>query len=567
MKSETVSQRTENAHTQTIQASSNNEVRALPVIQIDPEDSFEAVLMTLRLQSEPVFLLVPEQSLAFSQPEHFAQVRQVCPSPDIHFVIPPSRIEALAPDAHRYGFRTTSSLEQSAPFLTLREEGWEMHAPESVASSCQLIEEQDGEQDNRGRLPTDQRRVVSSASTPRLFQWRYRTKRKGLFLAFIAILTMTGALLLPILFSEQPGLVRANHVALVQTLSVGQIAFASSGQLNPTSSKGLNDIVNLSLSHLSVPTMGNRYDAWFLPDPTDKQTKPLLLGTLMVVGGKAQLTYVHPDHENLLASWSRFLVTEQASHPQPTMPSLDPATWKYRGSIPDIPTPGDEQNYSLLDHLRHLLARDPTLQQIGLAGGLDTWLDRNAEKILEWSSAARDDWAGQQTDSIHRHMIRVLDYLDGAASVVSSGDLPANTPLLVDPQAGRLGLLEVNPTQALPAYLTHIDVHLMGIVNAPGHTEEQKQRAITIEQALKQVTSLMQTLHQDALTLVRMDGTQLRSHAALTLLDEMVSTAITAYAGQADPLTNENTNGIIWIHQELQLLATMPVTAVSTTQQ
>jgi hypothetical protein len=80
----------------------------------------------------------------------------------------------------------------------------------------------------------------------------------------------------------------------------------------------------------------------------------------------------------------------------PETPPLDPKEWRYVGSIPNVPTPGDEQQYSLLSHMRHLLTKDPTLQEIGLQGGLDIWLYRNSEKILEWSSAARDSWAGGQ---------------------------------------------------------------------------------------------------------------------------------------------------------------------------
>jgi hypothetical protein len=157
-------------------------------------------------------------------------------------------------------------------------------------------------------------------------------------------------------------------------------------------------------------------------------------------------------------------------------------------------------------------------------------------------------------------MIRVLDYLDGGAYVSVSGDLPADTPLLVDPQAGRIGLLEVMPTQVLPGYLTHVDIHLQGVMNAPGHTPAQRQLAIKIDAILKQVTTLMQSIHQDALTLVKMDETQLQSQDALTLLNDMVTNATSAYVGQFDPVTGGSINGITWIHNELQGLATISIT-------
>jgi hypothetical protein len=383
----------------------------------------------------------------------------------------------------------------------------------------------------------------------------------GLVATLVTLLVIAGAVLLPALFSAQPELMGTRQTVAPVVASVGQIAFTSSGQLDPASSKGLNDTITLNLHNLSMPANGQSYYAWLMPDPTDDNTPPLLLGKLSIVGGTAHLSYIHPDHENLLASYSGFEVAEQPSNQMPTTPPLDPKAWRYVGNIPNIPTPGDEQHHSLLSHMRHLLAKDPTLQQIGLQGGLDIWLYRNTEKILEWSSAARDNWAGgQQTDLIHRHMIRVLDYLDGAAYVYNSGDIPSGSPLLVDPQAGRIGLLEVSPTQVLPAYLTHVHIHLQGLINAPGHSQEQRQLAIKIDNALKTDTSLLQKVRQDAVKLVRMSDTELKSNGALSLLNDMVTNTNTAYTGQFDPTVGGNINGIVWIHNELQGVASMPVT-------
>jgi hypothetical protein len=161
-------------------------------------------------------------------------------------------------------------------------------------------------------------------------------------------------------------------------------------------------------------------------------------------------------------------------------------------------------------------------------------------------------------------MIRVLEYLDGAAYVYNSGDLPSGTPLLVDPTIGRIGLLEVNQTQLLKAYLTHVDVHLQGLIDAPGHTQAQQQLASKIDQALKLDTSLFQKVRQDAVKLVRMNAAQLQSNEASSLLNDMVTNATKAYAGQFDPTTGGNIDGIVWIHNELQGIATITVTTPQT---
>jgi hypothetical protein len=389
------------------------------------------------------------------------------------------------------------------------------------------------------------------------------TRRVGLIVTLIILLIAvgaTGVILRPKWFPGQPTHMGTTQPAAIQATSVGQVTFTSSGQLDPVNSRGLNDIVTVSLHKLSTPAPGKSYFAWLLPDQSHQEAiQPLLLGKLAITRAGAQFTYVHPDHSNLLASYSGFQVTEQQSDQVPSMPSLDPKTWHYIGSIPNIPTPGEQ--YSLLDHIRHLIAKDPTLQKNGLAGGLASWLRRNTEKIQEWSIAARDSWAEQQTDLIHRHIIRVLDYLDGVAYVATSGDLPPDSSPQVDSQAGRIGLLlEVSPTQTLPPYLTHIQLHLRGLIDAPGHTQEQRQLAIKIDATLNKIKSQMQKIHQDAVILVKMDDKQLQSQEALTRLNDMVTNATNAYVGQFDPASSGNINGVVWIYNELQGLAIIPVT-------
>src|SRR5579883_1007212 len=522
-----------------------NRSTATCVIQIEPEDTLENVLAALRFQAypAPVILVLPEQSQLFDDPAHFEELRQICPPDRMSFVIPSSRIGTVARYAHWYGFPFASSLQRAAQLLPIKE-----------INGKGLSKQQSLPPQPITPLPVH----APQTAQKRPAMWR----RVSLIAAMAALLIVAGAVLLPALFSAQPGLTASTRsLASPAIATVGQVSFTSSGQLDPSSSKGSNDIVTVTLHNLSTPASGQSYYAWLLPDKADDNTQPLLLGRLAITGGKAQISYTNPDHEDLLALYSRFEIAEQPSNEIPTTPPLNPEALRYDGFIPDTPTPGDEHQYSLLDHLRHLLAKDPTLQAIGLPGGLDIWLYRNSEKILEWSSAARDNWAGgQQTDLIHRHMVRILEYLDGLAYVFTSGDLPAGSPLLVDPKAGRIGLLELTPTQLLPGYLTHVDIHLHGLVNAPGHTQAQKDLAIKLDNALKTDTSLFQKIRQDAMKLVKMNATQLRSNDALSLLNDMVTTANLAYTGQLDPTTGGNVNGIAWIHSELQGIATMPVT-------
>jgi len=487
----------------------------------------------------------------------------------------------LARYAHQEGFFFASSLEKAAQSLHSREEGSEetsgesnVVAPSVAPTRAPLLPGPDMQEDQEAQTFYGQEEEAAPTAwmtqpvsplpqQPPLAHARKQPAKRRITLiaTAAALLVIAGAVLLPALFSAQPGLMAAmNSAPATAVTTVGQIAFTSSGQLDPSSSKGLNDTITVNLHDLSTPAAGQSFYGWLMPDQGDDTTTPLLLGKLTVIQGKAQLTYVHPDHEDLLATYSGFEVAEQPSNPLPKTPPFDTQALRYEGFIPNIPTPGDEQQYSLLDHMRHLLAKDPTLQEIGLQGGLDIWLYRNSEKILEWSGAARDDSGPGAADSIHRQMIRVLEYLDGVAYVYNSGDLPSGSPLLVDPTVGRIGLLEVNQTQLLKAYLTHVDVHLQGLIDAPGHTQAQQQLAARIDQALKLDTSLFQKVRQDAVKLVRMNAAQLKSNEASSLLNDMVTKATSAYTGQFDPTTGGNIDGIVWIHNELQGIATITVT-------
>jgi hypothetical protein len=175
--------------------------------------------------------------------------------------------------------------------------------------------------------------------------------------------------------------------------------------------------------------------------------------------------------ESLLAH-SRFLVTEQAASTEPVTPPLDTATWRYQAAIPTVPNPADEQHhYTVLDHLRHLLAKDPTVASIGLAGGLNIWLYRNSLEVMEEATTARDYWQYKtSTAYMHRQIVRILDYLDGYNDALR--DVPLVDPIthsepafLIDRKYGELGLLTLDEQQQPPGgrgKLTRCDFRASG---------------------------------------------------------------------------------------------------------
>lgn len=345
---------------------------------------------------------------------------------------------------------------------------------------------------------------------------------------------------------------------------VGHLFFLSSGQVTQDSSQGIADEVQLDLAHIASPTRGNSYYAWLLGDnPAESST--VLLGKLVVNQGKVHLVYTgDAQHTNLLTVASRFLITEEPASPTPAVPSLDTKTWRFSAAFPRTPNPLDTlHHFGLLDHLRHLLASDPTMQTLHLPGGLDIWLFRDTQKILEWAGSARDDQSSQGADLMHRQFIRILDYLDGLNYI--QNDVPVGTPVLVDPRIGRAGLLEFDqPNQEPPGLLYHIGTHLRGLVQSPGANAAQKQLAIKIDDAINRVQAELQQVHQDAKQLVAMDDTQLLLPSTLAILNDMVTNAQYAFTGQFDPASGNLQYGVTQIHYAIGQLATMDVSAGST---
>src|SRR5262249_49637674 len=246
-----------------------------------------------------------------------------------------------------------------------------------------------------------------------------------------------------------------------------------------------------------------------------------LLGRLSVNAGNATLQYTSPAHTNLLAQYSGVRITEQPAKGDPDTPSQDPKTWRWEGWIPHIPTPGDAHQYSMLSHFRHLLAKDPTLQANKISGGLVIWMTRNVAKVEEWSSAAQGSWGDGNADLIHRHMLRILDYLDGQAYV--GQDVPAGSEWLGDPVGGKLGLLSYTQGQQPPGYLQHVELHLNGLASSPGHTEEQKKVAIQVHDVITRMIDDLTQVRKDAAQLVQRSNDQLLQPDALTLLNEMAT--------------------------------------------
>ena len=373
-------------------------------------------------------------------------------------------------------------------------------------------------------------------------------------------------------------LVLRNKTNQAVVVAGGQAYFLSSGQFDPGSAQGIADQLQIQLNHIPDPQSGKSYYAWLLADrhphveqpalePPLQFTLPLMLGKLPVNHGSVSFLYSgDSQHDNLFSIASRLLITEEDTNGTPKGPNADRSTWRYYAEIPQ--TAYGTPALSALDHIRHLFYKETKVGVLGLPGGLDVWLYRNTEKLMESAISARDDYQPQVSDPtlIHNLFVNMLDYLDGAPNVHI--DVPPSTPLVADPVYSRVALLSVVPAQQLktdvannpPGYLDHVPLHLNAVLRAPDATPEMRALATEIVQSLNNAGKWLVQARMLAKQLVYMNADQLAQPTTLTMLDNLLTDTTYAYIGQLDPNTNQVVPGVVQVHYDIQRLATLHIT-------
>ncbi len=201
---------------------------------------------------------------------------------------------------------------------------------------------------------------------------------------------------------------------------------------------------------------------------------------------------------------------------------------------------------------------DPDVKRASLTGGLDIWLYRNTQKVLEWAGSARDAQRTGGTAFIRRQLIRILDYLDGTYYIQK--DLPGSL-LLVNPTIAKIGLLTFDTEkQNPPGYVYHIGKHLREIASLSKSTSEQKALSAQINQSLNKVGEWFRTIRSEALQLYRMTDSQLLSNDARSQLDALAVLANEAFVGQLNS-QGQVVDGVVQIHYDIQRLATFTIQA------
>src|SRR6266516_54118 len=345
-------------------------------------------------------------------------------------------------------------------------------------------------------------------------------QRRWLLFSLIALLLIAllgGSLAAYFLFFHSGGTTSVGVPAAGSI--VGHAFYVSSGQL-ADGAQGIADQLQVDLQNVQAPPPGKSYYLWLLADK-DTTHKPDLLGPAPIhppimltnnlpVQQNGIVHYFYPgdaQHNNLLSATSRLLIILDVKGEPPTSPSTDRSTWRYYAELPQAviaPLPGHPPGLRGLDHIRHLYYNENNLLVLALYGGLDIWIFRNTEKILESSTSARDDFNGTTSSygSMHDLFTTVLDYLDGTPNVHL--DVSPGTPIKADPTIAQIGLLMVDKIHQgaernnPPGDLFHMDLHLTELNRAPDATPQMHTLSQEIVVALGNVQGWLQQARTDA---------------------------------------------------------------------
>lgn len=391
--------------------------------------------------------------------------------------------------------------------------------------------------------------------------------RRGKLLTALCILLLIALLgsLMGFVVLHRPAEAKRATPPLPATHVYGHVYFFSTGATGETNITGTCDGITVDLQQLKPPATGMKYYAWLLPDRNNPNGLTLQLGSFTPDNGKVRFSYRSQNHVNLLATYSRFLITEESASNPPQTPTTNTSMWRYYAQLPEAPGPKDPNHFSDLDLLRHLLVNNPSMQleKPPLQGGLDVWFFQNTRIVLEWASTAYGaPTTPPNPDLTHRMLIRILDVLDGDAYIHL--DVPAGTPILADQYLTMKPLLSLGPNplqQNPPGYIYEIQLHLLALTLAPYATKFQKSLAEKMNGYLRQVQENLEQVRQEARQLMRMPNSQLISSTGVPLLDDMLNHATTAFDGQFNAVSGSRQGGATWIYDHMQELAQLNVTS------
>ena len=358
-------------------------------------------------------------------------------------------------------------------------------------------------------------------------------------------------------------------IALIASSLAGYALFAPKGSTSPAQAPTVVghilflksqatlsgfDKIQVDIPKIGQPTSGTSYYAWLENNKNDAIVPARW--SITVTNARVSLPLAgDPQQPNLLSNdFPLFLITQESSG-DPLSPSLDSKARLYYATIPQSGSSSDPR--TLIDHLKHLLADDPTLDNLNMQGGLNIWFQQNMQALVQQATGANDALQKKDAVAIRQHLVNMLYYLDGQACAPSNlYGLPNTASTTAEPTVlnnTRVSLLACSQSGVLSSFLVHIASHLDGVMRSSGVTQEQVHLAQQIAGELNQVNVWLKQVHQDAALLLKLSDDQLLQPQAQTQLSDLLAQVNDAYNGQSGQ------EGVRQIGDDLQHLASFDI--------
>jgi len=273
---------------------------------------------------------------------------------------------------------------------------------------------------------------------------------------------------------------------------------------------GRADVLRIEMQHIATPPDGKSYFAWL----QDTANHSIPLGPLALNGNSASLLYPgDAQHTNLLTVINGVIITLEDANSKPQAPGNqivyraqnDPATFQY---------------------IRNILYQTPDLpgNQSAIAGLLDAVKSMNdkANSIADILQGTTHDFP-----LVGRQATRVIELIDGSAYAKSSGDLPANDPILLNVNVGLLS----SPNQV--GYIETLNTQLTSLKQAAGKNAALLQHLQNVENALTDLQDWIQKIRTYDMQILRADN--LLAPAIINTALQLKNTAADAYTGRTIP--------------------------------
>lgn len=361
---------------------------------------------------------------------------------------------------------------------------------------------------------------------------RFKNIRTYVVLAVLLLLLILGSALVTILFPA----VKQKQVTPPVNV-VGHVFFQDDAL-------GRNDMLRIQMQNISAPPAGKSYYAWL--QSTARSAIPL--GPLTVQNGSSTLLYPGDgNHTNLLSVISGFYITLENSGSKPQTPTGHKV---YQGTF----------DPAILPYIKNILYLLPSFPsslptKVGIVAGLLETI----KSINEKAGSIVDDLQGTHDYAlVERQAIRIIQLIDGTNYARSSGDMPANAPLVL-PKPIPAGLIS-SPTQS--GYIDTLVVQIDKIKQASGNNSELQKHLQNVNNAIADLQDWVQKMRTYTAQILK--APRLSDPAVLTLALQLKSVAADSYTGRTippneGPLPIAGSAGAQQAYVESQYLATIDV--------